>query len=158
MTQKREFFIHIFQWDHLRMLEVADFRNRRAAWWQTGVTKADFEEHRKKLLADDKARQAKPHQDDDDVFSLAPQSPVEEGGGLGNLDANEKAIGQDLARLRRDVSRDHRLGKGSRAPKSPKRGTAVEKRLELGKRSRRRRSLGHGRRSPSKTRCGLERR
>lgn len=139
-TQRREFFIHIcaadtkgcrgheakdpfaFHTDCIRMLEAADLVNRRAAWWITGVAKADFEAYRKDMVEVKKrgATAAGGH-DDADVFSLDDEQGRQQGGDTSRAPGEaELAVGEDLRRLKGEVAKEKRKAKKPAREKSPR--------------------------------------
>ena len=95
-----------FHTDVVRLLEVNDFRNRLWLWWQTGVAKADFEAFRKKPVAEEKARRGKQAVGDDEAISFNEDLPEDDDDGRDSQAAKERAVGENLARLKRDVSRE----------------------------------------------------
>ena len=155
-TQRREFFVHIcsaetrscrghegrdpfaFHTDCIRVIETADIVNRRAAWWITGVAKADFEAYRKDLVdAGKKGPAGAAGHDDADVFSLddgqdrqggvTPRAPGEA----------EKAVGEDLRRLKGEIAKEKRKPRGTAKEGSPRRG---EKKADVDPRKKEKKS------------------
>ena len=134
-TQRREFFVHIcsapvgsckavdsedtfaFHTDVVRLLEVNDFRNRLWLWWQTGVAKADFEAF--------KARRGKQAVGDDEAISFNEDLPEDDDDGRDSQAAKERAVGENLARLKREVSREPLRRKKGAMPRSPRRREVV---------------------------------
>ena len=97
-----------FHTDYLRMLEVRDIELRRAAWWQVGVARAEFEAFRKRLLGEarGKAHQEKPA--DEDVFDLeaSPGDGDEFPAVAAPAGEGEGALGRQLAELKKDVAKE----------------------------------------------------
>eukprot|EP00435_Cladocopium_sp_Y103_P051950 s264_g16.t1 len=96
-----------FHTDLVRMLEYDDICTRRAAWRQDGVAKADFEEFRKRLLAEDKARSRCKAQRRDDVEAVRLEDEGGQDMGVApDDDVQKRAIDQNVGRLKREASRE----------------------------------------------------
>ena len=105
-----------FHTDYLRMLEVRDIELRRAAWWQVGVAKTDFEAFRKRLLGEARGKAILEKQAEEDVFDLEA-SPGAGGEGPGSTPpagGAGGALGRQLAALKKDVDKEPQKKKHKR--------------------------------------------
>ena len=104
-SKEREFFLHIcsglvanckaldgkdrfsFHTDTGRMIEEADIKQRRAAWWLASPAKCDFEAFRRGLIEKDKVKKKnRPEANDEDLLSMDDPSPVEVAGAAGGAE------------------------------------------------------------------------
>ena len=109
-----------FHTGYLRIIEVKDLARRRAALWQTGVAKSDFESFRKRMVEDEKAKMPGAGVDDEPLYDLDDDQ-----GGDGSVadgpppeGAGERNLSRQLAALRRDVSREPLQRKKPQLPKA----------------------------------------
>ena len=73
--QKDEMAFHP---DYLSMLEVKDLAHRKAAWWQTGIAKTDFESFRKRMMDEERARPSDGGPADEGLFDLDAEPDLDE--------------------------------------------------------------------------------
>jgi hypothetical protein len=69
------------------MIEEADIKQRRAAWWLASPAKSDFEAFRRGLIEKDKVKKKnRPEANDEDLLSMDDPSPVEVAGAAGGAE------------------------------------------------------------------------
>eukprot|EP00435_Cladocopium_sp_Y103_P033154 s2830_g8.t1 len=120
-----------FHTDYLRMLDLKDIDRRRAAWWQVGAAKADFENFRKKLLSEAEKPDARGRRKEDDELSFSAlasdvgkdkeKKPPE-----GEADVG---LAKQLAELKRGVSREP-IQRRKKDPQPEERGVVKLKEKE----------------------------
>lgn len=79
-----------FHTDKLRILDQEDIRLRKAAWWQLGATKADFEKFRAELLGEAEAKGPGGVDDEFDFELSDAEPPAKPAAAEGSDDEEEK--------------------------------------------------------------------
>ena len=165
-SQEREFFLHIcsglvanckaldgkdrfsFHTDTGRLVDEADVRQRRAAWWLASPAKSDFEAFRRRLIDKDKVKKkSRPEGDDEDLLSMDDPSPEKVTGVAAGAEVQN--LRKDLGRLKNDIEKaEQRKKRRERKERSPqerekKRGRSADRKPKKSRsRSRRRSAAG----------------
>ena len=175
LERRREFFLHLchnevstcrvfngkddtaFHTDFLRSVEPKDIERRKAAWWQVGAAKSDFESFRKVIVEELKSGQGgEGKQRDDDLFCFGdseaePEVDIPEGRAAAE---GETGLAKRLSILKKETARDagrkqqHKRAEKQAVAKEPKKRSPDKKRRSRSGSRQKSKATGSGQKGP----------